>query len=147
MPFVEVKNITETDADIKVNTVNCIGVMGAGLARFYKTKYPDMFKGYKEDCQAGKYEPGAVVIYQVGNKYVANAATKQHWKYKSKKEWVVKALQTLRERSDKAHKLGLAYSISIPPMGCGLGGLDYGEIKQEIIKIFQDSPLTVYLLR
>jgi O-acetyl-ADP-ribose deacetylase (regulator of RNase III) len=147
MPFIEVANITQTGADIEVNTVNCVGVMGAGLAKFYKEHYPDMFQLYRRDCKAGKYKPGDVVIYAVCGRYIANAATKRHWKYPSQKEWVVKALQTLRERSDKAFQLKLASSISIPPMGCGLGGLDYGEIKQEIIKIFQDSPLTVYLLR
>lgn len=125
------KNILDDDAEILVNTVNCVGVMGAGVALDFKNRFPKMFVKYKADCMKGLYVPGAVYFepFDDGPKrLICNFTTKNHWKFNSQYEWIITGLYQLRnflKYSDKK-------SIAIPPLGCGLGGLDWTIVKQLI---------------
>lgn len=124
-------NILDDDADILVNTVNCVGVMGAGVALAFKNRFPKMFQKYKEDCALGLYVPGSVNFIPFDDnpkRLICNFATKNHWKFDSQYEWIITGLYQLRnflKYSDKT-------SIAIPPLGCGLGGLDWVIVKKMI---------------
>lgn len=125
-------NIFDEDVEAIVNTVNCVGVMGRGLALQYKKTFPDNFKAYLIACKNGEVIPGKMYVYNTGQifnpKYIINFPTKRHWKAKSKIEDISNGLDDLvrviREYNIK--------SIAIPPLGSGLGGLNWKDVKDLI---------------
>lgn len=125
-------DIFSEDVEAIINTVNCVGVMGRGLALQFKNKYPQNFKEYEIACKREEVKPGRMFIYQTGQltnpKYIINFPTKRHWKGKSKIEDVESGLDDLIKI---LHKLGIK-SISIPPLGSGLGGLDWQVVRKKI---------------
>lgn len=122
-------DILREDAEALVNTVNCVGVMGRGIALQFKNAYPDNFKEYEEACAAGDLIPGRMFVYETGKlinpKYIINFPTKRHWRGKSKIEDIQNGLENLVEIiKDRDIR-----SIALPPLGCGLGGLEWNEVK------------------
>lgn len=136
-------DLFKSKADALVNPVNSVGVMGAGLAKKFKEKYPDMFDKYRELCKQGKFYGGYIHIYQIrGEKrFIVNFATKEHWKDKSKIEYIIAGLATLHDI--------LRYtpipikSIAIPALGCGYGGLKWDEVKEAIEDYLSDVSCNV----
>lgn len=119
-------------AEAIVNTVNCVGVMGKGVALEFKRRWPDNFRAYKRLCDAGKLSPGKMFIFQMGDllegterQFLINFPTKQHWKAKSKIEYVERGLDDL---AHQVRELSIK-SIVMPPLGCGNGGLDWNEVR------------------
>jgi O-acetyl-ADP-ribose deacetylase (regulator of RNase III)/uncharacterized protein YwgA len=119
-------------AQALVNTVNCVGVMGKGVALEFKKRWPANFKAYKKLCDAKELSPGEMFIFDTkelfapeGPQYLINFPTKAHWRQKSKLSFVEDGLDALRETIEKN---GIK-SIAIPPLGCGNGGLDWAEVK------------------
>lgn len=120
--------------------------MGRGLALQFKNKYPDNFNAYKKACAQGQVQPGKMLVYKTDDlltpQLIINFPTKRHWKAKSKFEDIQDGLtelkQVLRELKIK--------SIAIPPLGSGLGGLDWFEVKAEIIRQLEgeDCQIIVY---
>ena len=129
-------DILNADAQALVNTVNCVGVMGRGIALQFKKKFPDNFSAYKKICDANELKLGQVFIYDMGQmfnpRYIVNFPTKGHWRSKSKLADVEAGLACL-VREIEARKIT---SIAIPPLGCGLGGLDWVEVKPMIESAF-----------
>jgi O-acetyl-ADP-ribose deacetylase (regulator of RNase III) len=130
-------NILEADAQAIVNTVNCVGVMGRGIALQFKKAFPANFKAYKSVCDRKELHPGEMFIYDYGTldgrqRYVINFPTKRHWKGKSKIEDIQNGLDTLVK---DVRRLGIQ-SIAIPPLGCGLGGLDWVTVQRMIEEAF-----------
>ena len=125
-------NLLEAQADALVNTVNCKGVMGKGIALQFRQAFPDCFKEYKRACDAEEVRPGHMHIYETGSfigpKYIINFPTKRHWKGKSKIEDVSAGLDALRE-AIKDYELE---SIAVPPLGCGNGGLAWNVVRKLI---------------
>lgn len=125
-------NILEAKAEALVNTVNCVGVMGKGIALQFKTKFPDNFKAYELICKDGKLRPGKLFVYQISQlinpKYIVNFPTKDHWRAKSNLQDIEEGLKGLvgwiKENQIK--------SIAIPPLGCGNGGLDWKDVYPRI---------------
>lgn len=118
-------------ADVLVNPVNTVGVMGAGLALQFKRRYPMMYSAYRDRCQRRLIRAGAVDLHTVCDVatgarplFIANVATKRHWRDPSRPEWVV---QGLRELSDVVTQ-SQAQSVALPPLGCGLGGLAWDAV-------------------
>lgn len=115
-------NILTSEAESLVNTVNCVGIMGKGLAADFKEAYPAMFLEYKKVCDAGKLEPGKLHIWR----NVINFPTKIDWRNDSKLEWIESGLDKLvlfiKNKNIK--------SIAIPPLGCGNGNLDKPTVKK-----------------
>ncbi|HDZ9220892.1 TPA: macro domain-containing protein [Vibrio cholerae] len=126
------------DADIRINTVNCVGVMGAGVALAFKKKYPEMFKEYARQCKEKEIAPGKPTVWKQGDMFskgieIINFPTKNHWRNPSEYEYIEDGLIWLSNYLK--NKEGL--TITLPALGCGHGGLDWGEVKQLIIKYLE----------
>lgn len=132
--------LEQNDIDAIVNTVNCVGVMGKGIALQFKKKWPANFKAYADACKASQVKPGHMFIYHAGAlatpKYVVNFPTKDHWRGKSRIEFIQDGLVDLVEQI-KALRIS---SIAIPPLGCGNGGLDWQQVKPLIEQAFTAIP-------
>lgn len=125
-------DILKADVEVLVNTVNCVGVMGRGIALQFKNAYPDNYKQYKHACDLGEVVPGKMLIHATGMltnpKYIINFPTKRHWKGKSRLEDIDSGLDAL---VIDIQKLRIT-SIAIPPLGSGLGGLPWNKVKEMI---------------
>src|SRR6266581_5455067 len=133
-------NILKADADALVNTVNCVGFMGKGIALQFKKAYPENFDAYQKACSAGEVQPGRMFIFELHSmlnpKYVINFPTKRDWRAKSRYEDVGSGLKALIA---EVRRLGIR-SIAVPPLGCGLGGLDWRKVRPRIEQAFAASP-------
>jgi len=133
-------NLLEADAEALVNTVNCVGYMGKGIALQFKQAFPENFKAYEKACRAEEIKPGRVLVWQtnlLGNpRYIINFPSKVHWKAKSKIEHIRQGLSALIQ---EVRRLGI-HSIAVPPLGCGLGGLDWSEVRPMIEEAFRAVP-------
>lgn len=125
-------NLLEADAEALVNTVNCVGVMGKGIALQFKQAYPDNFKVYRSACDRKQLEPGKMLVVETGSfanpKYIINFPTKRHWRGKSKIKDVDSGLNALVAEIEAR---GIT-SVAIPPLGCGNGGLDWALVRTRI---------------
>lgn len=110
-------NIFDSGADYLVNPVNTVGVMGKGLALEFSKRRPGLLVAYKQACVQGVLSTHQPWIY----KDVVCFATKQHWRNPSQLEWIKEGLSNLVIPEGK--------SIAFPRLGCGLGGLDWNEVK------------------
>lgn len=130
----------EYDADIRINTVNCVGVMGTGVALAFKEKYPDMFKYYAKQCKSGEIKPGTPSVWRSGDMFsknieIINFPTKDHWKNPSEYEYIEKGLIWLSNYLKEKDTL----TLTLPALGCGHGGLDWVIVKKLIQKYLGDS--------
>jgi len=129
-------DILKADTEALVNTVNCVGVMGRGIALQFRKAFPENFKTYKSACDKEKFRPGMMLVYDLNRfenpRYVVNFPTKRHWKGKSKIEDIESGLEALVK---EVAKLNIR-SIAIPPLGCGLGGLSWNQVKPIIQRAF-----------
>jgi len=132
--------LQQNDVDAIVNTVNCVGVMGKGIALQFKKKWPGNFKEYATACKDNIIKIGKMHVYETDNmflpKYIINFPTKNHWKEKSKIKYIQEGLDDLIIQIKKYH----INSIAIPPLGCGNGGLNWQEIKLLIEEKFKQLP-------
>jgi len=114
-------DLLASKAQTLVNTVNCVGIMGKGIALAFKRRYPDMFKDYVRRCDRGEVRLGQPYVYQAEDHLIVNFPTKQHWRAVSRLEDIVAGLNHL-----KAHyrEWGIT-SIAVPPLGCGNGQLEW----------------------
>jgi O-acetyl-ADP-ribose deacetylase (regulator of RNase III) len=119
----------ELPVDIRVNTVNCVGVMGAGVALAFKTRHPAMFHAYKKACDAGEIRPGTLNIWRAPTEWIINFPTKRHWRENSKYEDVEDGLKALRTYLDS---LGRSVRVALPALGCGHGGLNWARVSELI---------------
>ena len=133
-------NILNADAEALVNTVNCVGVMGRGIALQFQKTFPEMFKAYEAACKRGELQPGRVHVYDLNRMrnphYVINFPTKSHWKGKSRIADIESGLQALVA---EVRRLRLR-SVAVPPLGCGLGGLEWEEVLPRIRQAFAELP-------
>lgn len=131
-------DLFESGCEALVNTVNCIGIMGAGLAAAFKKKFPKMNQAYIKICKEGKLRPGLMHIWEnpTGNpKYVINFPTKDDLS-PSKLEYITDGLDKLKQVVEKYS----IKSIGVPALGCGLGGLPWGVVKTHIENFADDLP-------
>ncbi len=125
-------DLFEADVEAIVNAVNCVGVMGKGIALEFKKRFPDNFKAYKTACDARELQLGRVLIHDQGPttkpRYIVNFPTKNHWRDASRLEDVRSGLDSL---AAEIQRWQIA-SIAIPALGCGLGGLAWPEVCREL---------------
>lgn len=128
-------DIFQAHSEAIVNAVNCVGVMGRGLALEFKRKFPKNFQEYKTACDKGELVIGKLFITfdESTNQHIVNFPTKRHWREPSKLEDIRQGLAALRQAIQK-HNI---QSIAIPALGCGLGGLAWQAVKDEIIAALQ----------
>ncbi|MFA5468946.1 MAG: macro domain-containing protein [Sphaerochaetaceae bacterium] len=140
-------NLLNEDVEALVNTVNCVGVMGRGVALQFKERFPANFKAYARACKLEEVKPGKMFVFQTGElinpKIIINFPTKRHWKGKSRIEDIVEGLEDLKNVIIREK----IKSIALPPLGCGLGGLDWNDVRpliEEFAKSFEDIDIIVY---
>lgn len=133
-------DILQADAEALVNTVNCVGVMGRGIALQFRKAFPDNYNAYKAACDRKELRPGTMLVHDLGRlsnpRFVINFPTKRHWRSKSRLEDLEAGLETLTE---EVRRLKLR-SIAIPPLGCGLGGLEWKDVRPRIEQAFCKLP-------
>lgn len=139
-------NILKTDVEALVNTVNCVGIMGKGIALQFKQAFPANFEAYQKACHTKEVRPGQMFIYPTGSmlnpKYIINFPTKRHWRDSSYYEDIKSGLKALIA---EVRKLGIQ-TIAVPPLGCGLGGLDWSRVREMIKDAFKQLPEVQVLL-
>jgi O-acetyl-ADP-ribose deacetylase (regulator of RNase III) len=122
-------DIFQEKTDALVNTVNCVGIMGRGIALQFKKIFPENFKLYKTACKEKEVLPGRMFVYEThfltGCKYIINFPTKRHWRGASKIEDIESGLLDLVKVIKKFN----IKSIALPPLGCGLGGLEWNQVR------------------
>lgn len=147
-------SILAADAQTLTNTVNCVGVMGKGMALEFKKRFPDMYRDYVERCGRDEVRPGEPYLYrpppaQLGllddaprHPWILNFPTKRHWRSRSKISDIKAGLGYLTEHYQR---WGIE-SLAVPPLGCGNGGLDWDEVRPILIDAFESFtvPVTLY---
>ncbi len=126
------------DAEAIVNTVNCVGVMGRGIALQFKKAWPENFKVYAAACKREEVKPGRMFVYDleglINPRYIINFPTKRHWRGKSRMEDVDAGLEDLLRVIQEKE----IHSIALPPLGSGLGGLAWSDVRSRIEQTFAD---------
>lgn len=133
-------DLLQADTEALINTVNCVGVMGKGIALQYKRRYPDMFTAYQKACKRGEVTIGKMFVFEThqleGPKYIINFPTKKHWRSPSQLSYIddglIDLIRVIRE-------LGIT-SIAVPPLGAGNGGLDWSDVEPRLTKAFAKLP-------
>ncbi len=122
-------DILKQDADALVNTVNCVGVMGRGVALQFRRAFEDNYEAYRKACLRQEVRPGQMFVFERSSldspRWIINFPTKRHWKGKSRLEDIRTGLVDL---SRVIREKGIR-SIALPPLGCGLGGLDWAVVR------------------
>lgn len=135
-------NLFESPAQTLVNTVNCVGVMGKGIAKQFRDHYPAMFKEYKNRCDKGLVKLGEPYLYRnLTDKWVLNFPTKDHWRSVSKLTDIQAGLQYL----ELHYKAWGIESLAVPPLGCGNGQLDWKVVGPILHEALQRLDIPVYL--
>ena len=133
-------DILSEDAEALVNTVNCVGVMGRGIVLQFKNAFRENFTAYATACKKEDVRPGRMFVYETGQltnpRLIINFPTKRHWRGKSRMEDIEAGLTALAETVRQYY----IQSIAIPPLGSGLGGLDWAEVKPRIEAVMAQLP-------
>ena len=133
-------DLFDDPAEALVNTVNCEGVMGRGIALQFKRRFPKNYEAYAKACKRGEVVPGRVFVFEtgalMGPQFILNFPTKRHWRMASRMEDIEAGLRDLVRI---VRELGIV-SVAIPPLGCGLGGLSWPEVRAQIEAAFQTLP-------
>lgn len=140
-------NILTEDATALVNTVNCVGVMGRGIALQFKNAFPANFEEYARACKHDEVQPGRMFVTETNQltspRYIINFPTKRHWRGKSRMEDIDAGLVDLQRVIRKKD----IRSIAIPPLGSGLGGLDWKKVRpriEEALSSFHDVRVVIF---
>jgi O-acetyl-ADP-ribose deacetylase (regulator of RNase III) len=128
------------EAEALVNTVNCVGVMGRGIALQFKKAWPDNFKAYAAACRRHEVRPGHMFVFDTARltppRYIINFPTKRDWRAKSRIEDIEAGLDALvleiRHRDIR--------SVAVPPLGAGLGGLEWAVVRERIERALGNLP-------
>ncbi|HSE58845.1 MAG TPA: macro domain-containing protein [Nitrospiraceae bacterium] len=137
-----VGDIFKSKAQTLINTVNCVGVMGKGIALEFKNRFPDMYDDYVQRCQRGEVKPGVPYLYKtLFPPQIINFPTKDHWKSISKVSDIERGLQHLLNQ----YQAWGVTSLAIPPLGCGNGQLEWRVIGPLIYRFVKDMPIPVEL--
>jgi len=135
-------------ADAIVNTVNCVGVMGAGIALEFKQRFPDMFKEYVRCCKKKRIRVGEVWMWHhepAPPQYIINFPTKDDWRNPSKLEWIQEGLEHLAENTILFQQI---HTLAMPALGCNNGGLHFDDVRKLVeqfcSQVKGDLEITLY---
>lgn len=137
LTFIPSCDIFSVDADIYVNTVNCVGIMGKGVALAVKTRYPSIMIPYQRACREKVLRPGRLFGFNASDgKIIIGIATKDHWRDPSRYQWIEHGLSNLA-----GCLMGYpGCRVVIPPLGCGNGQLDWNVVKPMINNALAEMP-------
>lgn len=134
-------DLLSSPAQVQVNTVNIVGVMGKGIALQFKNKYPDMFTSYQKMCDKKLLDVGKLYLWKSSEKWILMFPTKKHWRNPSKIEYIESGLKKF---VDNYERLGIE-SIAFPKLGCGNGNLDWNIVKPIMEKYLKPLPISIYI--
>jgi len=135
-------DIFQSPAQVLVNAVNTVGVMGKGIALEFKRLFPEMYGQYRQLCESGKIQIGTLWLYKTPNKNILNFPTKKHWREPSRVEYIELGLRKFVETYSK---MGI-HSIAFPPIGCGNGQLDFRTQVQPLMERYlRNLPIEVFI--
>lgn len=136
-------NVLDSPAHTIVNTVNCVGVMGKGVALAFKRRYPDMFTDYVARCDRGEVQLGRPYPYQADDHLIINFPTKNHWRAVSRLQDIVEGLRYLQAH----YRQWGVTSLAVPPLGCGNGQLEWNVVAPTLIRYLSqlDVPVDLYV--
>ena len=134
-------DIFKSPAQVIVNTVNTVGVMGKGIALEFKKRYPDMFQAYRDICDRRKLKTGSLMLYYEPDHWVLLFPTKENWRNPSRMEYIEAGLAKFcRTYAEK----GIT-SVAFPKLGCGNGELNWSDVQPVMEKYLKDLPIDVYI--
>lgn len=132
----------QSQAQTLVNTVNCVGVMGKGVAEIFKKRFPAMFEDYQRRCERGAVRLGEPYLYRdLSGISIINFPTKGHWRSASRLADIERGLDYFAAHVDAWN----IASVAMPPLGCGNGGLEWSEVGPLIYRKLRDLPIDVEL--
>lgn len=134
-------SLLEANTQTLVNTVNCVGVMGKGIAKEFKKRDPKMFAAYKNICDQKLLEPGKLWLWRGSSNWVLNFPTKKHWRSPSKLEWVEAGLKKFVSTYENQ---GIS-EISFPKLGCGNGNLEWDDVRPMMEHYLSDLSIPVFI--
>jgi O-acetyl-ADP-ribose deacetylase (regulator of RNase III) len=134
-------SLFESPAQTLVNTVNCVGVMGKGIAQAFKAREPAMYLAYKNICEQGLLEPGKLWLWRGVDNWTLNFPTKKHWRNPSKIDWIEMGLK----KFVSAYETQGIKEISFPRLGCGNGGLDWEDVRPVMEHYLSSIDIPVYI--
>lgn len=133
-------DLLKSDAEALVNAVNCVGHMGKGIALQFKKAFPANYEAYRHACAVGEVKPGRMFIHETGSlfnpRFIINFPTKRHWREASRYEDIEHGLASIVEDILRLR----IQSVAVPPLGCGLGGLDWERVHVMIERAFTRLP-------
>lgn len=132
-------NIFTSNCQTIVNTVNCVGVMGAGIALECRLRYPAMYQQYADLCNDNKIDIGTLWIYKSTDRWILNFPTKKHWKYPTKEEYLHAGLQKFMTTFETR---GIE-SVAFPLLGAQNGGLSPDRAMEIMESYLQNCPIRV----
>jgi O-acetyl-ADP-ribose deacetylase (regulator of RNase III) len=135
------RNLFEVDAQTLINPVNTTGIMDEGLSKNFREIYPQMFPKYRSLCESGKLRIGRLHLYKTPQKWIINFPTRVRRKDLSKIEYIEQGLSTFEKTVEQ---FGIK-SVVFPCIGCGLGGLDWMDVRKRIEKKLRNLDLEVFL--
>lgn len=136
-------NILGSKAQTLVNTVNCVGIMGKGIALEFKKKFPDMYKDYAKRCEKGEVKLGVPYIYRrLLSPWIINFPTKDHWRSVARLEDIERGMRYLISH----YKEWGITSLAVPPLGCGEGQLEWRIVGPTMYRYLEqmDIPIELY---
>ncbi|WP_297112821.1 macro domain-containing protein [uncultured Devosia sp.] len=134
-------SVFDSPAQTLVNTVNTVGVMGKGIAKEFKERYPTMFREYKKLCDENQLRVGNLHLWRTDNRWVLNFPTKTTWRQPSRLEYITSGLEKFVA---SYARLGIT-SISFPPLGCGNGNLNWADVRPVMERYLSKVNITVYI--
>lgn len=137
-------DLLKSPAQVLVNTVNTVGVMGAGIALQFKEQYPEMFQKYQLLCKKKLLDIGKLYLWKPTNtssKEILLFPTKKHWLNLSELNWIEAGLQKFVENYERLN----IKSIAFPKLGCGNGGLSWHDVKPVMEKYLEPLPIKIYV--
>lgn len=122
--------------------VNCQGAMGAGIAKVFREKYPDMYEVYKKICSNDLLLPGGIMPWKVDDLWIYNIASQQYTGPDAKIDWLGLGLVRVKRHMMTAGALHLG----LPRIGAGIGGLTYPDVYDTVCEVFDGSPVNVTIV-
>jgi O-acetyl-ADP-ribose deacetylase (regulator of RNase III) len=135
-------DLLKSDRQTLINTVNCDGAMGKGLALQFKQRYPAMFARYAAQCKQGAWKPGMICPYKLPDgRQVLNVATKDHWRNPSELVWIERIVASIVGNHER---LGIK-SLAMPKLGCGNGCLEWSVVGPLMADALRNLPFDTYI--